>query len=65
MTRQRKTASPQPDTFKRELISLILVIAALSLGATLVITKAATTTEASGFIITILAAIGWGARRGR
>ncbi|MEU4266199.1 hypothetical protein ACYCCF_30205 [Streptomyces argenteolus] len=62
MPRQRKTATPQRDTFQRELVSLIVAIAALSLGVTLVITKAATTTEAAGFIVTILAAIGWGAR---
>jgi hypothetical protein len=56
---------PQRDTFKGELISLILAIAALSVGAALVIANAATTTEASGFVVTILAAIGWGAHRSR
>ncbi|WP_159054557.1 hypothetical protein [Streptomyces dysideae] len=54
---------PQRDTSKGELISLILAIAALSAGAALVIANAATTTEASGFVVTILAAIGWGAHR--
>ncbi|MFI5672540.1 hypothetical protein [Streptomyces sp. NPDC051704] len=62
MPRKRKTTTPQRDSFKRELISLILVITSLSVGAVLVITGAATTTEAAGLIVTVLAAIGWGAR---
>jgi hypothetical protein len=65
LPRKRKTAMPQRDTFKRELISLIPVIAVLAAGAGLVITKAATTTEAAGFVVAILAAIGWGAQRRR
>ncbi|MFD7833959.1 hypothetical protein [Streptomyces sp. NPDC059761] len=64
MPRKRKTATPRRDSFKSELISLILVIASLSIGAVLVITGAATTTEAAGLIVTVLAAIGWGARGG-
>jgi hypothetical protein len=54
---------PQRDSFKRELISLVLVIASLAVGAALVITGTATTTEAAGFIVTILAAVGWGTHR--
>ena len=57
---------PERDSFQRELISLTLVIASLAVGSVLVITGTATTTEAAGFIVTILTAIGLGAhRRGR
>ncbi|MET9130778.1 hypothetical protein [Streptomyces antibioticus] len=57
---------PRRDSFKRELISLVLVIASLAVGAALVITDTADTTEAAGFVVTILAAVGWGThRRGR
>lgn len=66
LPRKRKTVVPQSDSFKRELISLVLVIASLAVGAVLVITGTATTTEAAGFVVTILAAVGWGAlRRGQ
>ncbi|MGW2412581.1 hypothetical protein ACWCV5_10395 [Streptomyces tubercidicus] len=63
MPRKRKTGMPERDSIQWELISLILVIASLSVGATLVITGSATTTEAAGFVVTILAAIGLGAHR--
>lgn len=50
---------PQHDALKRELISLIPVIAVLGWSLTRD-HRTATTAEAAGFVVAILAAIGWG-----